>query len=460
MASALSRAKAGADRMYLSARATRGASPARALLSGMGIDGTPFARYDLIESIEQLGHYTGMVWSAVSAIARRAANQSVMVAKTKGGRKNFSKAYLDSLVPIETHPLISTVERPNPLMCQWGLMFSTVSAIKLTGKAFWWWAKTDDGQHELWPLPASWMWPDADIPTEWTVRPLGPGIGIPPFTVSAENIIQFSIPDPSNPFISISPLQTQSRVVAADEAMEQARASAFTNGIYPSMAVIAGDPTSDGVDSARPLLFESQREQIITAMRKLFSGPQNYGKFVILDALIRDIKPISNRPAEMGFLESAPQLQKRILQAFNVPAVITGDVENANRATALVAEENFLRQAVNPVLRMMSQILDRWATLAFGPGITAWFEECATQDVETTLAQYKLGLQTGCVTRNEFRRRVLGLPSLPGADAVMVPENMEETPIDGDQLAADDDEDELESQDDALGDDESEEDDA
>lgn len=447
---AILRATQQAEAFRLSVKGSRGSSSGPVRMLTAGPSSIPYSRPTFADAIEQLAHYKGHVWTCVSAIASKVAEQSVMVANaklsqkdfqkaylvSKSGKTSFQKAYLDSLVPIQSHPLLDAIDTPNDLMTRWSLMFTTASCIKLTGKAFWWLARRDDGGREIWPLPPSWVQPTDSAHSGWLVTPLG--VGIEPFPVQAKNMAYFAMHDPANPFMAISPLQTQAAAVDTDERLELARANAFRNGIFPAMAVIAGDATASTGEEGQPFLYDHQRAQIETTMNKLHRGVHNYGSYVILDALIKDIKPISNKPSEMGFIESGPMLRDRIFQAFYVNPIIVGQTEGANRAQAVMGIQTFFDYAVNPLLMLMGEVMNRWVGPRFGSNLKVWIEPCRPNDHEISQLEWSDALKWGQVTRNEYRTRVLRLPPTPGADVYILPANVDAVPVNADLTELDD----------------------
>lgn len=462
MSDAINRALANADRMLMSAKAAASTNPMRALTQDIG--GMPYSRPDLANAIIRDRYFKGHVYTAINVIAKRVAGQRVLVARTDkaSGQKSFhwqphAKSWLDDLVPLANHPLIAAIHSPNPLMTKWGLMYSTVTSLQIHGTAFWWTARGDNGKFQIWPLPSSWMLPGDNFHNTWEVRPYG--VAIEPFTLPNEDVAYFNIPDHANPFLSRSPVSAQADAIEADEAIQEAQARTFLNGIFPGLAVIAGDVTDidSGGDSGggRPILYDHQRTQIMQTLRKFHQGIGNYGAFVILDALIRDIKPITNKPAEMDFLNSGSASKSRVFENFGVNDIIVGSTEGANRAQAVVAEETLCINVLNPIIELMSERLDASVAPRFGKSLTCWIEPARAHDKELEIEEWANALKWGVATRDEYRARVLGLPPAPGGDVFMVPVNIDPQAVDGDLTDAEDDDNDDELEEGASGADQS-----
>lgn len=433
MSDAIDRALANADRMLMSAKAASANSSSRLMTQTIG--GMPYSRPDLADSIVRDRYVKSHVFTAISVIAKRIAGQRVLVARTKNSpgpkcfrREHGVKSWLDDLVPLANHPLISAIHKPNALMTKWGLMYSTVFSLEVHGTAFWWMAKDGNGKFQIWPLPSSWMQTTDLAHTTWQVRPYG--VAIEPFTLPSEEVAYFNLPDHANPFLSASPMSKQADSIESDELIQRAQSRAFQNGIMPKMAVIAGDVTDGGGDGP-PILYDHQRLQITSTLEKLYGGVERAGGYVILDGLIKDLKPLSNKPAEMDFLDSGNQTKSRIFEAYGVNAISVGSTEGANRAQAVVSDETLCENVLNPLIELMSERLDASVAPRFGNGLTCWIEPSRAHDKELEIKEWENALKWGMVSRNEYRARLLGLEPAPGDDVFIIPVNTEAVPVDG-----------------------------
>lgn len=419
VSSYLQRARNETDRIRLQVRSS-GQTPRQAFNNGS----LPYANVDLSSHIEQLNYMADWVAVAVMAIARRAASQPLLLADANKYPKasRHVKSMTDTLVPLESHLLLDAFDNPNPLMTRWALMFSTIASLQLTGVAYWWITQNEAGTPEVWPLSSGWVFPLDRMHTKYEVRPIGESLNT--FQVTGDRMCRFSIPHPADLWRVLSPLQTQAAAVDADESLQSAQAMSFRNGLFPALGVVAGDVTDLDDNSRKPLLDDDQRNMIYDALAKMFEGPGKYGRAIILDALIRDIKVLTNKPVEMDFLNSGKAMKERIFQAFGVNPIIVGETNGANYAQAFTAEQNFCDNTVNPLLELMSQAIEKWVCPLFAKPkekLRAWIEPCHAQDRQLALAEWATGLQYGCVTRNAFAQRVLGVPAIPGGDVPLLP---------------------------------------
>jgi hypothetical protein len=87
------------------------------------------------------------------------------------------------------------------------------------------------------------------------------------------------------------------------------------------------------------------------------SGAAKTGEPIILDALIQEVEPYTLLPSEMDFTQSGAVVRDRILMAYGVNPIVLGWTENANRASATVADEGFCFGKCAPVCRMIGDAL-------------------------------------------------------------------------------------------------------
>lgn len=373
---------------------------------------TPFAgQSNLAGHREQLNAFTGHAFTAVSAIAKRVAGQQLFVSHEPTLRT--AKHVGDNLEPLLAHPLLASIDDPNPFMVRWSLLYVTVASLELTGKSFWW-LRDVGHQFEIWPLPVHWVQPihEADsLFARWLVRPPNNPTG---FELSGEEVAYFALPDPSDPLGAKSPLSSQAKAVNADDAIQNAQESAFANGVHPSVAIRLGEMIGpNGTKGGRPELSDAQRQQLIQSVRRAYAGVLRRGEPIILDSLIEEVFQFSTKPSEMDFTESGKTTKSRIFEAFGVNPIVVGQVENANRASSWVAEHHFCENVINPLLTLLGQCLTKSVAPRFTDGmrrLVVWFEPCVAHDQELKLKAWQIGLERGAVTVNEYRRHILNLP--------------------------------------------------
>jgi HK97 family phage portal protein len=407
-----------ASGMVNSARASLHAKAAAANVSvadivGGGVPGVNNA-VNFSKASEQYRANKGWVYACVRLVASRVAGQAIRVARTSPG---VTKSASDAMAPLESHPLLNLLDDPNELMVAWGLMFSTVASLELSGRSLWW-VTQDEGRQSIVPIPTTWVEEVDAKRTAWKIRPVNSAESFP---VPGEQIVHFFYPDPSNPLGALSPLQQIAAAVDADDAIATSQVAAFRRGIHPSHAIIVGKTATSGGESVRPKLTQTQRNQLLGAIKQAYQGVLHYGDPIIYDGIIEKIERISNSPEEMDFLNSGKVTKARILQGYGVSPILLGETEGANRASATVADEIFVANKVNPLLTLLSQTMQAWFAPMFGDGLKVWIEPAVPRDDELTQKKWEQAATRGACTINEFRRNVLGLADIEGGDVLMSP---------------------------------------
>lgn len=438
------------------------------LSSGGGLGAILYGTNQLSAHAEQYKYNKGYVYSAVRPICVRVATQEIRVGRMKGSPKrrrgqagqqrlpgsnrrgaasdkgfltdefqiksimdraplHLKSAVAEGMQIFEDHPIVRAISDPNELMVRWHLMYATAASLQLTGKGFWW-LTTDPNDpltFDVWPLPASWVMPYADqekrsLLTGWKL--IAPGVpeNLPP--IPSSDMCYFYYPDPANPISgAFSPLQSQAEAVTTSDYIARSQLASYKNGPRPSLILKAGQMLdAEGRPTGqRRQLTPEQRSDLIEVIKLLYSGAEKNGEPFIVDGVIEDIEKVSNTPAEMDYLNSDQHVKNRIDQGFGVNPIVMGQTENANRASAYVADEYFCRNVVNPLLSMMSQVL----TKRFAPrysdmdDLQVWIDECEPFDADLTLAKMETGISSNVVTVNEHRE-YLGLKRVPGGDKV------------------------------------------
>lgn len=343
------------------------------------------------------------------------------------------KAMSEGISVLESHTLMEVLENPNPYFTQWALMYCTAFSMEATGRAVWVLDPVGgreglaSGNFRIWYYPSSWITPvhGEDRPfTGWKLTP--PGVAADLGTIPAELVVHFFYPDPGNPLSPHSPVQSQSNAINTDDQIQQAQLASMRNAIKPGMVIIAGEmdklPGQSG-PADRIELTPEQRKQIITAVRLAYRGVVHFNDPIILDRLIKDVKPYMQAPADLDFPSGSQLTKGRIMQGIGTNPIIAGQNEGANRAVAYVAQDNHYAQKVNPLGTCMSQTMTASFSPIFSPPsqkIYFWIEEAKPHDADLQLQQVETLGSFGLVTGNEVRE-LFDLPPHPELNELVEP---------------------------------------
>ena len=478
---ALDRSREKAERMIENARSRKdvGGSAQSALTAGSVGGGTFGNDRNAQTAKAQYDRNTSWTYAAVRPIMNRVAAQQVRVARVipngdKGAMTRsqlaavpqFVKGFLTkttilpnsaSLEILDQHPFLDAIRDPNGIMTRYSLMATLAASLQLAGKGYWWItrSKRHENQNDIWSLPAHWVKPDhaEGFRASWLVRPAGTETE---FRVDGDSMAYFNYPNVADPFGSYSPVEAGARDILINESLKESQHRSYENDIVPGLAITLGK-TAIGVDgkAEKPQAEPHQISQLEARLNQLYRGPGKSRKFILLDRLIDSVDRISNTPNEMDYLDSGSMAKKAIMQIFGVNEIIAGEVEGANRASAVVADETFLANVINPLLSLITEILNKTVLPLYRRGdenIVTWVDEAVTDDPDSRRADWALGYQMRAVTRDEFRADVLNLPPLPnetgnsfvmGVGEIIQPAGEDLTPLLLPEPASGDDEDDL-----------------
>jgi len=415
--SALDKAFATTERSYALAKAAASGSTSSGDILARGPEGAPFGNQSSFQNArQQLAAFSSWVFAAIRPICNRIAAQPVAVGRVRPAARLGSRKSAVEVEPLPTHPIIDLLGNPNDLTTGWGLMWSTVASINLTGKGYWW---IPEGNENIYPIPVSWVQGFAGTTRFQSWRVLPPG-SAEPVEIPSERMVYFCLPSPSDPWGSVSPLAACAAAVNSDADIQASQRAAFAHGIHPSHAVVL----AKDANGLRPRLTPEQQRQIVSAIRKRYEGVSRHGEPLIVDGLIEDVRRLSNLPAEMDWKESGQSIKERILLTFGTSSYILGGTEPGSRAASAVAEMHFLSNVVNPLIRCMSEAMCEWMSPMFsadGERLRIWIEPAVAADDEMRLQWAQLLTQSGACKANELRRLApLGLTVDDSFDDVIV----------------------------------------
>lgn len=316
---------------------------------------------------------------------------------------------------LEHHPVLELLASPNPRTKGSTLIANTVVSLEFTGKAYWTRTKPFRNRFfDIWHLPTDWVKESADnlqLDDEFIITPPR---NPEPERVPASAMIYFYYPDPTNPVNAYAPVRAALQAVQIDESLQASQRAMFDNGILPMQAVITGDILNpEGKSMGKAQLERWQINQIRERLKHEHRGVNKHWEPIILDRVISDIKNLSLTPQEMAWKESAEINMQRIWRIMGVPRVVAGDVTDANRATAIVADSAFVGNCVNPKITMISMTLNDELLPLFGnDGLIMWIEEAKSVDREGRLKEIELAVDRRAISVNELRSEI-GKPALP-----------------------------------------------
>lgn len=342
----------------------------------------------------------------------------------------YVKSIGESIDVLESHPLLSAFQEPNEFMTCWALKYTVAFSLCATGQAIIYFDVDEANDRvNLWYFPRTWITP---IHTRdrafhhWVLRPPGTtGEGQP---IPRTHIANVYFPHPADPTMPHSPLQSQARAVNTDDEIQTGHLASMKNITKPGMLVFAGDMGKDpnGNDMGTIEFTPAQRKQIRDAVRLRYQGAMRMGDPLILDRLIKDVKPYMPSPVDLDFPNGSRLTKERIMHGIGTNPFVAGQSEGTNRATAAVANEIHYELTVNPILTLFGETVTQTARRFYqsdGKGkLVFWLERAVANDADLRLEQLDLLASYSLLKGNEMRE-AFDMSSEPEFEGVVKPKS-------------------------------------
>jgi HK97 family phage portal protein len=322
--------------------------------------------------------------------------------------------------PLNVHPLLDLVAKPNPREDRVGFLEAVVANLLIAGNAYVE-AVTLDGAgegaqgitvRELYALrpdrmrvvPGSDGWPQA---YEYTV-----GAQTVRFDQSATlpPILHLKLFHPLDDHYGLAPLEAAAVPVDTHNAAASWNKALLDNSARPSGALVYGGP--DG-----SVLTDNQFERLKRELEDTYQGARNAGRPLLLEGGL-DWKAMSLSPKDMDFMEAKHSAAREIALAFGVPPMLLAIPGDNTYSNYQEANRVFWRQTVLPLADRIAGALSSWLAPSFGPGLRL----AVDTDAVDALAADRAALWervngSGFLTVNE-KRAMVGFGPVEGGDVV------------------------------------------
>lgn len=383
--------------------------------------------------------FKGWLFSAINAIASKAAGQNVNVAKftndigeergklatrkreqlnilmrkmTENAHSRCQKAPNLEVEILRSNPLVDALEKPNEIQDRWQFVYSFVANLAITGWSYIIIDTNDEGKLQFFSIPTTWVTPlsSGGKPFEkFQIRnPRKPGSEGK--ILDKDHVAFAYLPNPSDPLTALSPSSAQIEAIKIDDHIQSSQEAFFNNGIFPSVKVIVGrNPHPEVTAGVRPRLTSAQRRQVHGVLNRTVRGVLKYGNPAIVDGYIEDISRLSATQNEMGWEKSEDKVRSRILSAFCVHPYILGEPVGVGGYAQVAGIEKIFCERVNTYLNMLGNVIsNKVINISQDEKLLIWWDKCEPLDPNIRNSMLKEGRKNGDVTRNEFRAE-LGL---------------------------------------------------
>lgn len=370
---------------------------------------TPSASFGLSEPPQyslsaQMASYSSWVYACIRKISSEIANISLRLYK----RKNENE-----VEEIKKHDVLDLLDGVNEFMTRYDLFELLGIYLELTGEAFWWKIKNNNGKIvSIYP----WLSPvNMDVVPSpekfvegYVYRVPGSGKEI---VFNSDEIIHFKYPNPQNPYRGLSPVKAAEIAIASDREASKWNWNFFKNSATPR-----------GVLELEGTLTQEQFERIRTQWESMHQGGRNAHRLAILEGGGK-FKEIGLKQTDMDFVSLRKYSRDEIFAIFGIPKGVIS-AEDINRAVAEAHKAVFVEETIVPKLRKIVSYLNEFLLPDYGDDTLFFdFDDPSPRNIEMALKYYDAGIKDGWLSPNEVREEE-GYKPFDGGDNLFLPLNM------------------------------------
>ena len=329
---------------------------------------------------------------------------------------------------LESHELISLLERPNPLQSGVEYFHSLISYLLISGNTYL--LKDTEGFRP--PKELYLLRPDRiDIKSGQSYLPHSYKYVINGQVLKTYDVDQttgysdlkhIKLWNPLDDFYGLSPIAASAYNIDQHNLAGLSNLALLKNGCMPS-GMLKFMPKDDTGQTAT--LTDEQRARILEDLEFRFKGANNSGRVMLAEGDF-DYKAMGLSPKDMNFLELLNMSAREIALVFGVPAQLVGiaDQTYANVAEARLA---LYEECIIPLLMRVQSDLNEWLAPLYGDKLEIKYDidsiPAMAEKRRQIYENVNSAVNTGIITRNEARER-LGLEPINGADSLLVPANL------------------------------------
>lgn len=331
--------------------------------------------------------------------------------------------------PIEDHPLLDLLMKPNP-MCSQSEFFQIVySYLLLSGNSYILKTGPDEREpQELYTLrpdrmrivPSQRMIPNA---FQYVVNgQVSASYSVDPSTGNSD-VKQIKLFNPLDDYYGLSPLKAASADIDQHNLSNKHNVMLLMNGARPSGAVIYRPKDEAG---NMTMLTDTQREMLRNDLAKRFEGSTNSGRTMVLEGDF-DYKEMGLTPKDMDFTGMKNFSARDIALCFGVPSQLVGIPDSNTYSNMQEARLALYEETIIPLLKHIQSDLNEWLTPIYGDDLELQYDidsiPAITERRRMIYDNVISAVDKGIITRNEARQR-LGLEPISGGDDVYISANL------------------------------------
>jgi len=330
---------------------------------------------------------------------------------------------------LESHELLSLLERPNPLQSGVEYFASLYSYLLISGNSY----LLRDSENFTPPKELYLLRPDrmeikasnSIIPAQYDYIINGMVTNSYPVdqTTGQSQVKQIKLWSPLDDYYGLSPLMASAYNVDQHNLAGLHNVALLKNGCTPS-GMLKFEPTDETGASAS--LTDDQRARLLEDLEFRFQGSHNSGRPMLLEGNF-EYKQLGLNPKDMDFLELLNLSAREIALAFGVPAQMLGIPEANTYSNMETAKLGMYEETIIPLLTRVESDLNEFLTPLYNEDIYIKYDidsiPAMAEKTKQVYLDVSQAVTAGIITRNEARAK-LGLEPIDGADELYIPSNL------------------------------------
>ena len=326
---------------------------------------------------------------------------------------------------LEQHPLLSLIDRPNPLQSNSEFFNALFGYLLLSGNAYVLKVGSELGK----PKELHLLRPDRIVinggkkPIPESYDYVINGRVQQSFQVDQDTgfseLKHIKLWNPLDDYYGCSPLSAAAVEVDQHNLSSKHNINLLNNGARPSGAVIFKPKDESGFAVN---LTEGQRAQLLTDLNNRFQGAGNAGRPMLLEGDF-DWKEMGMSPKDMDFMNLKHMSATSIALCFGVPSQLVGVPDAQTYSNVAEARLALYEETIIPHLKLIQSDLNEWLIPMFNENIRFEYMlesiPALAERKRKTYENVTSAVREGIMTRNEARE-VIGLSPIDGGDDIYI----------------------------------------
>ena len=326
---------------------------------------------------------------------------------------------------LEQHPLLSLIDRPNPLQSNSEFFNALFGFLLLSGNAYILKVGSELGK----PKELHLLRPDRIVinggkkPIPESYDYVINGRVQQSFQVDQDTgyseLKHIKLWNPLDDYYGCSPLSAAAVEVDQHNLSSKHNINLLNNGARPSGAVIFKPKDESGFAVN---LSEGQRAQLLTDLNNRFQGAGNAGRPMLLEGDF-DWKEMGMSPKDMDFMNLKHMSATSIALCFGVPSQLVGVPDAQTYSNVAEARLALYEETIIPHLKLIQSDLNEWLIPMFNENIRFEYMlesiPALAERKRKTYENVTSAVREGIMTRNEARE-VIGLSPIDGGDDIYI----------------------------------------